>query len=108
MMDDFVLCARAVEKNKTSIKSRLNHFLQPTENDLSLLPQPKWFLTPLPIPRLEAMPWPHERPNGSHNNDSRPLFFIHVGGRMGRNTIPAPFSVRPFANPYFNLIARQA
>ena len=35
--------------------------------------QPKWFLTALPIPRSEPMPRPRERPNGSHNNDSRPL-----------------------------------
>lgn len=77
MIDDMVLTARAVEKNKTSIKSRLNPFLQPSENDLPPHAQPKWLLTALPIPRLETMLWPRGRSQMSPNNDSRPpLFFI--------------------------------
>lgn len=74
MIDDLVLNARAVEKNKTSIKSRLNPFLQPTENDLSPHAQPKWFLPLLPLPRLGAILRPREWSNGSQNNVSRPLF----------------------------------
>ena len=50
MVEDFGLSARAVEKNKTSIKSRLNPFLQPPENDLSPQAQPQWFLPSLPLP----------------------------------------------------------
>lgn len=51
MVDDLVLTTRSVEKNKTSIKSRPNPFLQPTENDLSPHARPKWFLTSLPLQR---------------------------------------------------------
>jgi hypothetical protein len=71
MVEDFGLSARKTEKNKTSIKSLTNPFLQPPENDLSPPSQPKWFLTLLPLPRLEAMLWPLGRPNGAQNNDSR-------------------------------------
>lgn len=74
MIDDLVLNTRAMEKNKTSIRSVASPFLQLPENDLSPHTQPKWFLTSLSITRLEEMPWPRERPNGSKNNHSRPLW----------------------------------
>lgn len=73
MIDDLVLTTRSVEKNKASITSVAHPFLQPPEHSLSPHAQPKWFLTALPIHRLEARP--HERPNGSQNNASRPFLF---------------------------------
>lgn len=50
MVDNFGLCTRAVEKNKTSITSAANPFLQPPENYLSRPEQAKWFMASLPIP----------------------------------------------------------
>jgi hypothetical protein len=75
VIDDLILCTHAVEKSKSSIKSLTNPFLPPPEDDLSPHVQPKWFLASLPLPRLEAMLLPRGRPNGLHNNDSRPLLF---------------------------------
>ena len=76
MVEDLSLSVRAVGPKRTSIKSHLNPFLQPPENNLSPHAQPKWLLTSLPIPQMEPMLRPRERSNESQNNAFRLLFFI--------------------------------
>lgn len=63
-----------IEAIKTTT-SNMNWFLRPF-----LSSQPKWFLTLLPLPRLEARLWPRGRPIGSRSNDSHP--FLFSGGSM--------------------------
>jgi hypothetical protein len=54
MSEDFILCARAVEKNKTSIRSAANPLLQPPEDDLLTTHSTEMVPDIAPSPQVES------------------------------------------------------